>query len=1806
MPEARSYKVVVRGASADSAPYTVGSDDSSYTIHRDDSLGTVKRKISLALAGGPPVQTMYLYAGIRTRLSNEEVYRSLTMNGMWPLTKDRMAQFLTNVRDVDFSQLGVKGEYTYADLLSLGLEARDYTMIVPLDTKFVTAERGLPFAVDPFSALTMDPAFAGVAGAVAATKNGRLLMEAGPLVNDTIYVCLAGDVLAYSKAEGLSEEAFVSVYYPALHRSGIHNLEILADREGRLREESRSTTGPAFIRAARTVDLFYSLPQAPKRLPYVRGASGLSALHVLLVPASPFHMPLDIVFKLSRATSTTPFIKHNAAKGDPLYRLLSAGSSGDGRRVPSLRRPDLFRLARTEGRRRGVVAVSYPLAGDRTRRRESEVVCEFRRDGGIEITAMVPFPLSREEMVALMQKGSEPVLGPIRDYLAQRGYTIGKLGSLSDQGTVLLAGTYRTEISLASKPDVRSIRGCMPSVFVSVDGSGTAYRFRRVANYDRMTAQDGLIADMLRRNESITEIVSSVAGAFGIEEAAATEAVQQFLVGQAHGEQGSVDVRKVKVRSNPGLATAVEWDPSSSTTTVTVDGLDLVGYLETVPMYVDGLLRLGVGEKYIGEGQREQASQLCESADAELEPDRDVVSGVEDLSAPAPTSPGFGAVDSEAEAQLLDLMALDSDDEDEDTESEDENQTGGADGSPASEGAERDPTGLVLNDNRGNWALKRMRERDPNLFKIVKGSNTSYTRSCPWAARRVPVILTDAEKDKIDKEHPGSYDQAVRYGSPGNEKHWFICPRFWSLSKGTALSPDEVDPDRVIPEKTEAGKKVKKVPPGKDIIEFCSEGSPAGGRCTGEYRTKVPGFLNRRVDSDSNLCLPCCFDRTTLNKSHEARLRDCEKEMDDGSDADQGDGLCVEESPSNYIVETAKFGPTLRAGKLGFLSPTLQRFLGVDGSPCYAPGYGATLRKGDVCVVRKGVEQSRKQSFVACIASAWIDEAGRGEAPPCIKKMRSIMKDTLDLDRFVSLQNGALISIFGQDVTTKWPDSDLYVGSKLFKEARAKPPALESVRRAAVAYKAYRAFLDDDEVKMDHTYLWDLVCLPNAGMFPNGVNLAILEVPGRDATDNVRLLCPTNHYQRPLYDLQRPTLLIVRHAAGPEFYYEPIYVYKSTGRVEGVVTRRLWQARPALPSGLRASLERIALATAEGCTPLRSITYKGRTGLPLARLHRVLAGRGYEPTHQVLNYDTRVVGLGVRKEGITVVVPCEPSPPLIDLELPYTWVDELEEDLVGSMDSTVAALRQVANDSGGTVPSIPLVKVVEDGLVVGVITETDQFVRVTPSPPEEDGLAVLVGSSPASADREAMTGTGEDAQRVRFVRNLRLDAAFYRAYRDTVRVLLSRPEEARRRATLQSSVSDRKRGYSVRLDEARKTVVSLTKGRVVFTKYEDDALDAVGDIPGCLAEDACERHKSCRALVDGGCALAIPERSLVSGKSNMDTYPVRLADELVRYTRIREFMFKPERFLAFGAVRYDLGPDEMILPGALLTQDYFEDLIAVDRNRYADGRSYDTVQPLKTREYSETMQETNEEDRPLPPSPSPRASVSCPNPVPETKERVRGKWRVEFPSDCKELVYPRSPAPCTFQLFLDLCEEKKMMLAMGEVREGLATEYGRLEAAHRAGLIQAMRRQGKGEIADRLQQGDATMEDMSLMETYYATSLDYWILAKRFSLPLVLFSATALVETAGPVLVASPSPAQEYYYVKVPGKKKGKVSAFRLVARPSEKGGSLLPLKQLGASLQELVQADTASLTLDGYLEGLDSGGKKRVTRRVGRLRLQR
>lgn len=94
-----------------------------------------------------------------------------------------------------------------------------------------------------------------------------------------------------------------------------------------------------------------------------------------------------------------------------------------------------------------------------------------------------------------------------------------------------------------------------------------------------------------------------------------------------------------------------------------------------------------------------------------------------------------------------------------------------------------------------------MIKHDKNLFVTDNGKKNfkSYATTCPWNRRRQPVLLTDEEKTRIDTEHPGSYSEAVQYGTNPDKKFWYICPRYWDLKTNSSLTEAEVDKDLVIP-----------------------------------------------------------------------------------------------------------------------------------------------------------------------------------------------------------------------------------------------------------------------------------------------------------------------------------------------------------------------------------------------------------------------------------------------------------------------------------------------------------------------------------------------------------------------------------------------------------------------------------------------------------------------------------------------------------------------------------------------------------------------------------------------------------------------------------------------------------------------------------------------------------------------------------------------------------------------------------------------------------------------------------------------
>jgi hypothetical protein len=81
---------------------------------------------------------------------------------------------------------------------------------------------------------------------------------------------------------------------------------------------------------------------------------------------------------------------------------------------------------------------------------------------------------------------------------------------------------------------------------------------------------------------------------------------------------------------------------------------------------------------------------------------------------------------------------------------------------------------------------------------------------------------------------------------------------------------------------------------------------------------------------------------------------------------------------------------------------------------------------------------------------------------------------------------------------------------------------------------------------------------------------------------------------------------------------------------------------------------------------------------------------------------------------------------------------------------------------------------------------------------------------------------------------------------------------------------------------------------------------------------------------------------LVDGSNNENNYYVRLADEMLRYRRIRAFMLYPNKYLTFDSISYNLKENEMLLLDADLATYISENKRAVASNDYVEYKSYYT------------------------------------------------------------------------------------------------------------------------------------------------------------------------------------------------------------------------------------------------------------------------
>jgi hypothetical protein len=611
--------------------------------------------------------------------------------------------------------------------------------------------------------------------------------------------------------------------------------------------------------------------------------------------------------------------------------------------------------------------------------------------------------------------------------------------------------------------------------------------------------------------------------------------------------------------------------------------------------------------------------------------------------------------------------------------------------------------------------------------------------------------------------------------------------------------------------------------------------------------------------------------------------------------------------------------------------------------------------------------------------------------------------------------------------------------------------------------------------------------------------------------------------------------------------YDPIYLYEYKGNEEIKATKLFY--KDASIKNVKRTLEIIQNSSNKYCAPLSSMPkiYKFERSLPLLKLRELLREQEYYISSQVMNYQGKVIGLLIKeteeqKKGI--YVPCFPSPAVESTDLPLEF---MENDIWSDYRTTRDALVRVYKGSSKKIPCNPVIKVIENNLIVGILTLTNQFIQVTPPSEniEEDGLEILKSSNYVIADRVLTTSHKEDEQRIEVTKNIFLESQFYLAFRSTIRILLNEYSNKDKRAYLLKLVDSSRYLYKEKLKKIEVFLRELGKNKITFQDFDKKVLYELHEISTCTSD--CEEKKYCIMKKDGHCNLIIPKKHLVSGVENEVVYFARMADELLRYKRIRIFMFETKTYLNVTNLNYRLNPSEFIILESLLTNDYFNDLIPFQMNSYVRNITYELSKPDITQKYqdivplSEQVVGTEVED-------TDEFAVQCIRKIDEVYGNSSNIWKKRLPKikagkDIKEIFFNESNN-CSFYVIIQILKMKlggalnlKTGFSISNIKETLLNAYRPYLKTHNLKLFSILKQQGKKDIITKVERGLTSFETILMSEEYYLTDLDIWLLANKLNLPIVLFSLDVfktMMTKINWLVLGGDIDSDEFYFIRSP------------------------------------------------------------------------
>jgi len=1785
------------------------------TIHYDDSIGVIKMKILQEFQNTESLEQIYLFCDQVESIQPGELYSLLTQNKRIDLTKIRLDQFLSNIvsstNGTKFNLPPEKQMYDYDDLLALNLEKNEWIVHKVLGQKFFIVENEYPFTINPYEATKTDSFFEKTARKSLTTLNSHLLLTMGNIVNNNIYVCFAKNVLAFltKKNTTIQEETIFKIYYPFLYSQNINSLDQLLETEPKLIEKNTTLLNQKVLENFQTITMFYDIYNTRKKdLPYL--SKGIKNIKLIMKPVDSLFIPLETIFKLIHATEQNPLIKYNpSSRQENSYRLYTDKIANDGRKIPFMKKGLIFKLMKNIGKSK-CVSVYIEYKSD-NQQEPIPIICEFDEHCFVHIQAEFEFVLTEEKINTIFNQSVNPIIQELKNYLEQSGYKINLFQNLQDSSIEIQQLTYETQIQISKKINIATYHGCLSSIFnneTSKFKKDILLRFKRVSNFNKYTSQEAFVLekrdDGYRGDEIVEALLENFQGDLTKKQA---EDLVKKVANEVQLERG---VRKtdIRIKNNPGFKTTLHIDQHSSSVKITVENINDIHYLETIPIYLDTMIRL-TQDKKSSNYPATKIDTLCSSGEKEDIQLPDLLSPIEsemgDLEVPLLDEDNESVdynklsetpyIDEEEEQKnAFDLFFGN---EDEEEEEETGNLEGGNLDSLEDENVIQNIDGMSLR----NYFQNEIEKKDKALIiKQPVGNFSIYSKVCQSSSKRQPVIISDQQLDLIKKEHPGFLrdEDVIHYGSDKKKQYNYICPRYWCLKTNTLIDPKEmkeikengktvlVHPTcgKILPEDASV------IEPGHYVYEFYkpSKSNP-------DYK-RYPNF---QVDKHPDgYCLPCCFDKWKTD----ARI--AAKNKCYGLEEEKKDIKKEKELEDEYVKGPDKF--PLSAGRWGYLPAAIQQMLHEVNAECQISKSNTNLKPDHPCLLRHGVEINEKQSLIACISDALffaqkVTDSSKNEKFAkilSIQEMRKRIIQSLTIDSFITFQNGNLVTDF-YDVNRK-VDIQKYTDSKLFSKLNIINETTDMFffKKVVSAFENFISFLEDDDAIINHVYLWDIITKPNKYIFPSGINLIILEIPNNDITNNVNIVCPTNHYSSEFYEARKPTLLLLKE----DQFYEPIYSLTISG-AKNSITKVFSEYDPRLSKSMKAVFQEIIKPLYRTlCKPLDSMptVYNFKKPILLFDLIEKLDKYKYVVKKQVMNFKNKIIGVVAESPSLkTCFVPCFPSAVIENAKENFDYIFMTDDTIWKPYEETFIFLSELERKSNkrkkkeSGIPCKPILKIVEDELVVGILTETNQFVQLAQPIPETEikkeydlpsfkntNYIIQPKTKPMIQAETLITTSQEiDHERVDYIQKIKLETQFYNVFRNTLRILLNDYENVKLREKIEDVLGKQYFIYSQKLKSMNDLLRKLVKDQIQFIG-DEKYYQFIQQVSTCIIKDKdkCENTPHlCAFSKDGKCKLILPEKNLITKKRNEPIYYDRLADELIRYSAIQKFMFQAQSFLSFQNIGYQLKENEIILLQSLLTQEYFETLVPMVTNTYVKYNNYDEAEPLISQTYDNVA--TNLE---------PASSIKDYDCLTIKTTKITSQiWAEIFPKTYNEKKYEKNIA-CTYQIIIDLLKIKtNEVYTINKIKNDLFEIYKKYLETYQQKLIDILILEGKKTLGDQVKSGLLSFSHFIYGEHYFLTPFDLWLLLNKYQIPSFFISQQFLFQTnytKHAFLCFGESTDTSFVFIVIPGLKPQHIPGYKYIENENKNAFISLDIFNDTKGEEMIQEAFRAKINIEDYL----------------------